>query len=64
MSKRTRAIVGAVVVLGLAWFAFANTFGRNSRVAFATAPVDKGDISEVVGATGVLQAVTTVQVGS
>ena len=64
MSKRTRAIVGAVVVLGLAWFAFANTWGRNSRATFATAPVDKGDISEVVGATGVLQAVTTVQVGS
>lgn len=33
-------------------------------IRYATAVVDRGDVSEVVGATGTLQAVTTVQVGS
>jgi HlyD family secretion protein len=31
---------------------------------YATAAVDRGDIADVVGATGTLQSVTTVQVGS
>jgi HlyD family secretion protein len=38
--------------------------GRGDVPRFTTAPVDRGDIADVVGATGVLQAVTTVQVGS
>ena len=37
---------------------------RGSRAGFQRAPVDRGDIVDVVGATGTLQAVTTVQVGS
>jgi HlyD family secretion protein len=64
MTKRTRAIVGGVAVLALAWFAYANAWGRSTRSGFVTATVERGDIAEVVGATGVLQAVTTVQVGS
>jgi HlyD family secretion protein len=38
--------------------------GRRTPVRYLTASVDRGDIQEVVGATGVLQAVITVQVGS
>jgi HlyD family secretion protein len=38
--------------------------GRGDNARLVTATVDRGDISDVVGATGVLQAVTTVQVGS
>lgn len=38
--------------------------GQGTSVAYATAPVERGDIVDVVGATGILQAVTTVQVGS
>jgi HlyD family secretion protein len=64
MTRKTRFVVGGAAALALAWFAFASTFGRSSRPALATAPVERGDITEVVGATGVLQAVTTVQVGS
>jgi HlyD family secretion protein len=64
MTKRTRGILGGVAALGLAWFALAGTWGRGTRVRLATAPVDRGTIAEVVGATGILQAVTTVQVGS
>jgi HlyD family secretion protein len=38
--------------------------GRGTDVGYTTAPVERGDIVDVVGATGTLQAVTTVQVGS
>ncbi len=38
--------------------------GRGESTRLVTAPVERGDIADVVGATGVLQAVTTVQVGS
>ena len=59
MSSSSGAVavaVGAVVLLGLR--------ARNGAPRYVTAPVDRGDIAEVVGATGALQAVTTVQVGS
>ena len=38
--------------------------GRPAAAAFTTGSVDRGDVVEVVGATGTLQAVITVQVGS
>lgn len=37
---------------------------REAPVKYVTAAADRGDVSEVVGATGTLQAVLTVQVGS
>src|SRR5881296_3056364 len=36
----------------------------NAEVTVNTSPVSRGDIIDTVGATGTLQAVTTVQVGS
>ena len=38
--------------------------GRGEATQFTTGRIDRGDIVEVVGATGTLEAVTTVQVGS
>ncbi len=38
--------------------------GRREVARFSTVPVSRGDIVDVVGATGLLQAVITVQVGS
>jgi HlyD family secretion protein len=38
--------------------------GRGEATQFTTAVVDRGDVIEVVGATGALEAVTTVQIGS
>jgi HlyD family secretion protein len=63
MSKRARLMIGAgIVVAGLAggWL----WLGRGERARYVTAAVDRGTIQDVVGATGVLRAVTTVQVGS
>jgi HlyD family secretion protein len=38
--------------------------GRGEATQFTTGTIDRGDVVEVVGATGTLEAVTTVQVGS
>jgi HlyD family secretion protein len=51
----------AVLVLGVT---FGAMHARQRPVRYATATVSRGDVTEVVGATGTLQAVTTVQVGS
>jgi HlyD family secretion protein len=54
--------VGAVVViLGVAYWGFRDGAKENPYI---TAPVQKGDLTQVVTATGTLQAVVTVQVGS
>lgn len=54
-------ILAAVVVAAAAWWLWR---GRGETPRFATAAVDRGDVVEVVGATGALEAVTTVQIGS
>lgn len=64
ITKRNRILIagGALAALSLAvFFGFRS---RNGGTRLATAVADRGDIADVVGATGVLQAVTTVQVGS
>ena len=38
--------------------------GRGEATQFTTGAIDRGDVVEVVGATGALEAVTTVQIGS
>jgi HlyD family secretion protein len=56
------AILGGVLVPAVALVLILR--GREADVRYATAAVDRGDVIEVVGATGTVQAVTTVQVGS
>lgn len=51
----------AALVLGGGW---ALMRGRQEPVRYTTGSVDRGDVVEVVGATGTLEAVTTVQLGS
>ena len=61
---RPRAVwigLGVVLLAAMIGLAFR---GRGEATRLVTAPVERGDIADVVGATGVLQAVTTVQVGS
>lgn len=60
-SRRTWIALGIVVVAAVAFLAFR---GRDRAVQYTTTPIQRGDIVDVVGATGTLQAVTTVQVGS
>jgi HlyD family secretion protein len=61
--KRRLAVVGllvALVALGGVWF-----YGSGANAAeYMTAKVERGNLRNAVTATGTLQAVTTVQVGS
>ena len=62
--KRKLLLVGAiaaVLLLGLAYFGLRDGAKENPYI---TAPVQQGEIVQVVTATGTLQAVITVQVGS
>src|SRR5688500_19522442 len=61
--KRT---IIALVVLAALGAGGAALYARRDRtqIQVNTAPVGRGDIIDTVGATGTLQAVTTVQVGS
>jgi len=60
--KKLMLVGGGVVVLGLAAYYFFG--GQSSTAQYLTARVDRGNLRNTVTATGTLQAVTTVQVGS
>jgi HlyD family secretion protein len=60
--KRLMIAVGAVALMALAGFLFWGD--RASAAAYMTAKVERGNLRNSVTATGTLQAVTTVQVGS
>jgi len=55
-------IVSAVVLIVVVLAAF--VFNRGDSVQYFTAPVERGDVRQVVEATGTINAVTSVQVGS
>ncbi len=58
-----RAMLVAPPVALLLWVGYVSV-GARSSAQFFTAKVEKGDISQVVQATGTINPVTTVQVGS
>src|SRR6266705_7054435 len=62
MLKRHWLIAGLVVVAIAVFAAF--QFKGADKAQYFTVKVDRGDIREVVEATGTINAVTTVQVGS
>jgi HlyD family secretion protein len=60
-----RAIIALVIIAAIGAGAGAYYVRRGgSDIQVNTSPVTRGDITDTVGATGTLQAVTTVQVGS
>src|ERR1700738_2164364 len=59
---RQRVVIAAVLLIGVALFLFAR--GGGDSASYSTSPVERGDIFQVVDATGTINAVTTVQVGS
>src|SRR5690348_2859707 len=60
-----RWIIAAVVLVVIASTAAVVYTRRNkTEIQVQTTPLSRGDIVDTVGATGTLQAVTTVQVGS
>jgi len=60
-----RALIGLLIVAAVGAGVGAIYARRGgSEIQITTAPITRGDIVDTVGATGTLQAVTTVQVGS
>lgn len=60
-----RALIGLLIVLAVGAGVGAYYIRRGGvEVTVQTAPITRGEIIDTVGATGTLQAVTTVQVGS
>ena len=64
MRKSLGATLIAVAIIGGSAGVYCATKGNRSEPQVSEAPVTRGDIIDSVGATGALQAVTTVQVGT
>lgn len=65
-SPRDRITIGsagAAVLLAAAWLFYSMAWGR-AGTEYYTSRVERGDIVQIVSATGTINAVTTVQVGS
>src|ERR1700741_3723579 len=62
--KATRLAIGLGALLVVAFAGFAFLSNRASAAEYMTAKVERGNLRNTVTATGTLQAVTTVQVGS
>jgi HlyD family secretion protein len=63
---KRRILIGAVslVAVAIVWFGYRLEWGGSDEPTLTTVAVTRGDVVETVDATGTLQAVTTVQVGS
>jgi HlyD family secretion protein len=64
MLARRRSYVWALLILLVLAAGLLAIRARGAALRYTTVAVDRGTVTEVVGATGVLQAVITVQVGS
>jgi HlyD family secretion protein len=62
--RKTLLILVAVALLGAGAYGYYRYSQKPEPPTITTARVTRGDLSETVGATGTLQAVTTVQVGT
>src|SRR6266550_757417 len=63
MTNRRNLIIAAIVLLIAAFFLFSR-LGRSNAAQFQTATVTRGPITQTVTATGTLNPVVNVQVGS
>src|SRR3954471_4593400 len=64
IANRKKLIIGGLVILLAALAAFYYWGNSSSAAQYLTAKVERGNLRNTVTATGTLQAVTTIQVGS
>ena len=64
MKKRIIYIGSAVVVLAIGYLAYRSLGSAKQTVTFETAKIEKGTISNTITATGTLEAIKTVNVGT
>ncbi|MCJ7578897.1 MAG: biotin/lipoyl-binding protein, partial [candidate division Zixibacteria bacterium] len=66
MNKKKKTLIftggGILVIILFLFFLFGR--GKESQAKYTTTKIERGDISVIVTATGTLNALTTVQVGS
>ena len=63
-NKKTWIIVAAVVVIGIVAYQFLSGGKKEQKVEFETAQVTKGNIQTTITATGTIEPVTSVTVGT
>ena len=59
--RKTILVVVILALAGGGWYAYSEYNKKDEPPTITTAKVTRGDVAEMVGATGTLQAVTTVQ---
>ncbi|MGE5393811.1 MAG: efflux RND transporter periplasmic adaptor subunit [Candidatus Saccharibacteria bacterium] len=64
MKKKTIYIASAIVILAAGFLSLRSFKSTNETFAFETARIQKGTISNTVTATGKLEAITTVELGT
>lgn len=64
MTRKTLLIVLGVAAIGASTWGYTRLRGGDTQPQIVTAAITRGDVVEAVGATGTLEAVTTVQVGT
>ncbi|RLD57580.1 MAG: efflux RND transporter periplasmic adaptor subunit [Bacteroidetes bacterium] len=62
--KRRLIIISGIIIVSIIVVIFIFRKSNNSNVVFKTTQVERGDISTTITATGTLEAITTVQVGT
>jgi HlyD family secretion protein len=62
--RKSLIVVGILVVLAASVYGYYRYTKKDPAPTITTAKITRGDLAEAVGATGTLQAVTTVQVGT
>jgi HlyD family secretion protein len=62
--RKTLVAIGVLVLLAGSAYGYYRYTKKDPAPTITTAKITRGDIAEMVGATGTLQAVTTVQVGT
>ena len=64
MTRKKRSILGGFLLASTALGLYAYSRSGDAPVSFSTATIDRGDVVATVGATGTVEAVATVQVGT
>src|SRR5512133_2370825 len=64
MKKKTIYIASAIAVLAVGFLGLRSFKSTSQTFAFETARIEKGTISNTVTATGKLEAITTVELGT
>jgi HlyD family secretion protein len=64
MKKKILSITSGIALLVIGFFVYRSFAGNEKTISFETAKIEKGEISNTITATGTLEAIKTVEVGT